>query len=299
MRSATTRPPLASRFARIRPASTSRPVTASAAAAAAPPANASAPERLPLRVPAAHRPLVLVGEPAEQDSRMGVREACACDRERRADRIALLRHRRRPSARRLGNSPTSREEDDVATDLRGRARDCVQRRAELRDALAVRVPRKQGLRESELLRVETDDLERLVSEGGERARGPAELRREPLRRRDASGVRAPRAPTRASLPPSARRSWAPPAGGGCARPWSRAVGMRAGTAVGESGELREHELGGTTADEHRGRVHDVLARRAQMDVGGGLVPDRRGARGRAAPAGFPAGRPSSARRAGS
>ena len=43
-RSATTMPPLASRFARIRSASTSRPVTASAAAAADPPANASAPE---------------------------------------------------------------------------------------------------------------------------------------------------------------------------------------------------------------------------------------------------------------
>ena len=174
-------------------------------------------ERLPLRVPAAHRPLVLVGEPAEQDSRMGVREACARDRERRADRIALLRHRRRPSARRLGKLAHLALRGGRCRQRPSRPRPRLRpapRRA--RDALAVRVPRA-GAPRAELLCVATDDLERVVSEGGERARGAAELRREappaPSRASD-----APRAPTRASLPPSARKSWAPPAGGACARP---------------------------------------------------------------------------------
>ena len=56
-------------------------------------------ESLPLGVPAAHRALVLVGELAEQDSRVGVRETLARDRERRADGIPLLRHRRGTASR--------------------------------------------------------------------------------------------------------------------------------------------------------------------------------------------------------
>ncbi len=41
---------------------------------------------------------------------------------------------------------------------------------------------------------------------------------------------------------------------------------------GEPVELREHELRGAACDEHRGRVHDVLARRAQVDLVGGVRP---------------------------
>ena len=44
-----------------------------------------------------------------------------------------------------------------------------------------------------------------------------------------------------------------------------------GASFGEPVELREHECGGATRDEHRGRVDDVLAGRAQVDVVGSVV----------------------------
>ena len=71
-----------------------------------------------------------------------------------------------------------------------------------------------------------------------------------------------------------------------------------GTAAGEPVELREHERDGATRDEHRGRVDDVLARRPEVDVVGGLVADRLARSARTSgSAGFPTARPSPARRA--
>ena len=221
MRSATTRPPLASRFARIRSASTSRPVDGVRGGRCRATGECErAGERLPLGVPAADRALVLVSEAAEQDSRVRVREARTRDRERRADGIALLRHRRGPSARRLCDLAhlALREEHDVAADLRGRARRAVQRRAELRDALAVRVPGEHGLREPELLCVERgrSRAPRLRARRGFRQRRRAAPRA--ARRGRRRVCRAPRARRRASRPPSGRTSSAPPAGGACAPP---------------------------------------------------------------------------------
>jgi hypothetical protein len=108
---------------------------------------------------------VLVLEVAEQETCVGAREARARDRERGADGIALLRHRRRPPARGLRDLGhlALREEHEVAADLRGGARSDAEERAELRDALPVRVPRKRGLRELERLGKEAHDLERIVS----------------------------------------------------------------------------------------------------------------------------------------
>ena len=224
MRSATTSPPLASRFARIRSASTSRPVTASAARSRGSAGERErAGERLPLGVPAADRALVLVSELAEQDSRVRVRQPRARHRECRADGIALLRHRRGASARRLRDLAHLglREQHDVAADLRGRARGAVQCRAELRDALAVRVPREHGLREPELRGVEPDDLE------SPRRRAP---RASPRHRRAAP--RAARlARRRASRAPRARETSQPAAfspnvvGTACWRSVRAAIGV--------------------------------------------------------------------------
>ena len=194
-----------------------------------------------------------------------------------------------PSARRLGDLAhlALREEHDVAADLRGRARGSVQCRAELRDALAVRVPGEHGLREPELLCVEPDDLGCLVSESGEGSCGAAELRCEPL---VSHGGESParlehRDEPACRLQPERRRHRLLEEGARSHR--RRAVGTgERGTSVGEPVELREHEFDGTARDEHRGRVDDVLARRAQVDVVGSLVAEPpRGARGRAAPPG--------------
>ena len=64
--------------------------------------------------------------------------------------------------------------------FRGRARGSVQCRAELRRCVGGSCAREARLREPELLCVEPDDLECLVSESGEGSRGTAELRCEPL-----------------------------------------------------------------------------------------------------------------------
>ena len=47
------------------------------------------------------------------------------------------------------------------------------------------------------------------------------------------------------------------------------------TSVGEALELCQHEPDGATGDEHRGRIHDVLARCSEMDEVSGLVADGR------------------------
>ena len=160
MRSATTRPPLASRFARIRSASTSRSrdgVRGGGGRSAGERQRAG--ERLPLCVPGADRALVLVREPAEQHRRVRVGEPRAGHSERGGDRVALLRHRRRPSARRLGDLAHLglREERDVEADLRRRARGArrVRRLARQRaggsratggSAPRARAPRRSGER---------------------------------------------------------------------------------------------------------------------------------------------------------
>ncbi len=167
----------------MRSASTSRLATASPAAATAPPANASAPESAShsaCQLPTA-RSCSCAGAPSE-DRRMSLRELRVRHRERRADRIALLRHRRRPAGGRLGHFAHFglSEQRDVSSDLLRGVCGCDQRRPDLRDAPAIRVPREHGLGQCELLGVEADDLERSIAQRRERARGSAELCREPL-----------------------------------------------------------------------------------------------------------------------
>ena len=235
-------------------------------------------ERLPLGVPAAYGALVLVSELAEQDSGVRVGQARTRHREGRADGIALLRHRRGSSARRLSDLAhlALREEHDVATDLCGRSRRSVQCRAELCDALAVRVPREHGLPEPELLCVEPGDLECLVPESGERPCSATELGCEPLvSHGDESPARLEnRDEPACRLEPERRRHRLLEEGARSHR--RRAVGTgERGTSVGEPVELREHECDGAARDEHRGGVDDVLAGRTQMDVVGSLVADGR------------------------
>ena len=277
-RSATTRPPLASRFARIRSASTSRPATASAAAAAAPPANARAPERASHS--ACQPPTARSCSCASSPSRT---PAWACARRSHAtasvgaDGIPLLRHRRGTASRRLGDLAHLGlgEEHDVAADLRGRPCGCIQRRAELRETLAVRVPGEQRLREPEFLCVEADDLEGVVSEGGEGSRGATELGSEAL---VADGCESPtrlehgEEPPRRLQPERRRHRLLEERARRHRRRAMSAGELRA--AVREAVELGQHERGGVPRDEHRSRVDDVLARRSQVDVLGRVGPHR-------------------------
>jgi hypothetical protein len=149
IRSGDDRPRLAPRFARVRSVS-GRPVTASADL---PPLRrrTRARRRRPHGVPAARR-LVLVREAGEQHGCVRMRQPGTRDCERGGDGIPLLWHRRGASRRRLGDLAhlCLREQHDVETDLRGRARRAVECRAELRDSLAVRVPGEHGLYELEL-----------------------------------------------------------------------------------------------------------------------------------------------------
>ena len=87
-------------------------------------------------MPAADRPLVLVSEPAEQDSRMRVREPLARDaRASSATGFRFCGMVEETAARRLGHLADLGlgEQHDVAADLRGRPAGCRQRRAELRE----------------------------------------------------------------------------------------------------------------------------------------------------------------------
>ena len=206
---------------------------------------------------------------------MCVRESLAGNRDRRAHRVPLLRHGRGDPAGRLGHLADLGlgEQDDVAADLCGRSRRCRQRRSELGEALAVRVPGEGRLHEAELLREESDDLERPVPERCERPGRTAELGCEPLvvhGRESPARLERRGQPARRLQPERRRHRLLQERARGHRR---RAMGARQLRAsCGEPVELREHELRGAARDEHRGRVHDVLARRAQVDLVGGVRP---------------------------
>ena len=134
-------------------------------------------ERLPLRVPRTGGAFVLVLE-VEQHAGRGADVLGARARERGPDRVPLVRHRRghaafgKPHLGHLG----LREQRKVERDLRAEARRDGERRAELRDRQASRVPRQHRLRQIELLRVRVQHGEPVVAERGERPGRAAELR---------------------------------------------------------------------------------------------------------------------------
>ena len=134
------------------------------------------------------------------------------------------------------------------------------------------MPGEHGLGEIQLPGEDADDLQRVVPEGGERPRGAAELCRQTL------GVDGREPPARLErgdeparrLEPERGRNRLLEEGARCDR--RRAVvTSETGASVCEPVELREHERPGTTGDEHRRRVDDVLARGPEMDVVGRVL----------------------------
>ncbi len=205
---------------------------------------------------------------------MRLRELRARHCESRADGVSLLRHRRRAAAARLGDLCDFglSEQRDVAADLLRRVCGRGQRGTDLGDAPTIRVPRKDRLCESEVLRVEADDLEPPIAERRERPCRAAQLRCEALLSYglDARARLDHRDQPARGLEPERRRHrlLEERACGHRRRP----VSPRERGAPGrEPIELREDEVERPTADEHRRRVDDVLARRAEVDVVGGVA----------------------------
>ena len=208
------------------------------------------------------------------------REPSARARERRADRVALLRHRRGPSRpaafRHLGDLGL-RQQHEVERDLRGDTGGGRERGAELRDASPVRVPGQRRNLKVELPCVELEQRDAVVAEARERPGGSAELRREPFsgdllepyaclddRGQPAGGLEAER-----------RRHGVLQERPGDHRRLAVLACERRGRrrhAVG----FGEHERERPPRDEHRGRVDDVLARRAAVHVPRRVVADRAG-----------------------
>ena len=156
-----------------------------------------------------------------------------------------------------------------------------ERRRELADPAALRVPGRGRVGEPERLRVPGEHLRPGVAERGERARRAAELRGQALETDlDSSQRRASSSPASqpAALSPNVTGTacWSSvrPAIGvsRCARA-SSAAALRGGT------EVLEQRLERPRGHEHRGGVEDVLAGRAAVDVLGGRALDRLGQRG--------------------
>ena len=131
-----------------------------------------------------------------------------------------------------------------------------------------------GLGQRELLGVEADDLERSIAQRRERACGSAELRREPLLLYDSE--RSPRVDhtdePAGGLQPERRRHRLLQEGARGHRRRPVRAGERSAPG-GQPIELREDEVERSTSDEHRRRVDDVLARRPEVDVVGGVAAD--------------------------
>ena len=221
--SARATPPAASRLARIRASSTTSALNVSAMAPAAPAVSVDQRrQRLPFGLPAARRALVLLrhrrqhrGDQARSAHRGG-------HRLHGADRIVLVRHRRRAAAalhRRVGDLGDFglRQQRQVAANLAQRSAHEPQRAGDVGEAAALGVPGDLGDAQAE-------------ARGQRRATPPARPRRGSPGcrwRRQAAGHRPPgprrragrgRAPSRRASWPPWRRTWsARPAAARCGR----------------------------------------------------------------------------------
>jgi hypothetical protein len=228
-------------------------------------------------MPRAERPLVLLVQRADEYRCLRLRLARAGDGEDARDRVALVRHRGRRAALRLRDLAdlVLAQQPDVESDLRGRAGGDADRRAELGDAHAVRVPGGDGVGEVEALREEPRHLQPLPTERGQRSDGTAELGREALvpdADKCLAGLEKTEEPHGGLEPECGRLRLLEQ------RPadhQGRAVRLgEPGTHFGERVEGVEDDAQCGARDDHRRAVEDVLARRALVDVLGGVTTDR-------------------------
>ncbi len=234
-------------------------------------------ERLPLGLPRARAALVLLLQRPDEDGGMSRGEPRTGARERRADRVALLGHRRGPSralAFRYLADLCLREQHEIEGDLRGDTGGDRKRGPELGNASPVRVPRECRSLEAELSGVEVGELDALIAEPGEGPGRSTQLCRKPLsghllesharlddRREPAGGLDAEgrRHGVLEKCPGDHQRVAM------LAR--ERRTGRRHVVC------LREHERERPPGDEHRRRVDDVLAGRAAVHVTRRLIAD--------------------------
>ena len=142
--------------------------------------------------------------------REGVDAEGARAREHGADRVPLVRHRRRAAA---GNAHLPdlrlREQEDVEGDLRARGRDAVERGHELPHGRPRRVPGDVGLRRGRAR--PRRPAARRARASPSSASVPAAPPSEATGRQATRRASAEHRPRRATRPPSARTSSAPPA----------------------------------------------------------------------------------------
>ena len=224
-------PRVASRLARIRSGCTTRPSSTSAMSTAAPPAAASAPampSHSACQAPAA-RSCSCTRLPVRSVAER-LRPACTGERERRSDRVALVRERGGSAAALAGGLAQLADlglghEHDVERDLAERARQRREGRSQGGDAHARGVPGQRGLLQGELARHAAHDLGAVLAQGGQRAGRAAQLHGQPVARVDTQppGLEHADEPRRGL---AGRTSSAAPAGAACARPWASRGGCR-------------------------------------------------------------------------
>ena len=240
-------------------------------------------DSVPFGLPGAGRALVLLHEATRQERRRGLRLACTGQRERRSDRVALVRERGGSAAALAGGLAQLADlglghEHDVERDLAERARQRCQGRPQGGDAHARGVPGQHGLLQGELARHAAHDFGAVLAQDGQRAGRAAQLHRQAVARvdRQSPGLEHADEPRRGLAPEHRRQR--------LLEQRARDHGRRT-VAVGQRGagrrhpcDVLQHELERTPADEHRGGVHDVLAGRAVVDVARRLAADGRAQR---------------------
>ena len=187
-----------------------------------------------------------------------------------------MRHGRRDAAGRDAHLPDLglREQRHVEADLGSNAGRNVERAAELRDPPAARVPRDDGLGQVELLREQAQHLEPAVAERRQRPGRSAQLGREPRLadlHQAAAGLDERDEPGSGLCSERRRHRLLQQRAAGHDSGAMRAGELRARrrSAVQLAADEQERAPG----DEHRGRVHRVLACRAPVDVAGRLAAD--------------------------
>ena len=148
---------------------------------------------LPLRVPRSGGALVLLHHRAEHRPDQSGRARRGSEDQHGANRVSLLwQRRRRPRVRFVGLGDLGlSEQRDVASDLAGDADSSAERRRELRDPGAIRVPREHRLGEPETCGKTVRDVDAAALEGRQRSCCTTELHAPVVRNaRDRSSTRA-------------------------------------------------------------------------------------------------------------
>ena len=231
----------------------------------------------PFHLPAANRALVLLELCVEDRRREIGGDHRGRQRGRGADRIALVRQRRGTAAPRRGRFERFadfglHEQRHVARDLAagaGEDRECC---GDLRETIAVGVPRRVGHGEIELRGQPLGDVEAFFLERGQRAGGAAELQHQGFLAQPPQPVARARQRRGVARELEAERNRQRLLEQGARH--GHVAAMAAGECrerLGGAVEILEQRVDHSAQLEHHRGVDDVLAGRAPMNVSGGLL----------------------------